>query len=68
MNITHYPVLLFALSAIILGAAAWAGKALLSRRQKLEEDVRPDFSIILTATLTLFGLVIGFSFSMAVTR
>ncbi|MDH6247505.1 hypothetical protein M2432_005174 [Mycobacterium sp. OTB74] len=26
MNITHYPVLLFALSAIILGAAAWAGK------------------------------------------
>jgi hypothetical protein len=42
-------------------------KTLLGRRRGLEEDVRPHFSIILTATLTLFGLVIGFSFSMAVT-
>ena len=31
-------------------------------------NVRPDFSAILTATLTLLGLMIGFSFSMAVSR
>ena len=30
--------------------------------------VREDFGIILTATLTLLGLIIGFSFSMAVSR
>jgi hypothetical protein len=68
MNITHYPLLLFVLSLIVLGVAAWTGTSLLSRRRKLEDDVRPDFSMILTATLTLFGLVIGFSFSMAVSR
>ena len=31
-------------------------------------DVRGDFDIILTATLTLLGLIIGFSFSMAISR
>jgi hypothetical protein len=27
-----------------------------------------DFGVILTATLTLLGLIIGFSFSMAISR
>jgi hypothetical protein len=30
--------------------------------------VREDFDVILTATLTLLGLIIGFSFSMAISR
>lgn len=34
----------------------------------MEEEVREDFSMILSATLTLLGLLIGFSFSMAVGR
>lgn len=67
MSITHYPLVLFVLSVVVLGLAAWTG-TLLSRWHKLEDDLRPDFSVILTATLTLFGLVIGFSFSMAVSR
>jgi hypothetical protein len=41
---------------------------LLKRQRKLDEEVREDFSIILTATLTLLGLIIGFSFSMAINR
>jgi hypothetical protein len=32
----------------------------------MSEEVREDFSVILSATLTLLGLLIGFSFSMAV--
>jgi hypothetical protein len=40
----------------------------LRRRRSLEEDVRDDFGVILAATLTLLGLIIGFSFSMAVSR
>lgn len=34
----------------------------------LEEDERQDFSIVISATLTLLGLVIGFSFSIATSR
>src|SRR5208283_3048846 len=34
----------------------------------LKDDEREDFSIVQAATLTLLGLIIGFSFSMAITR
>ena len=41
-------------------------------RKKTEEmgdaDERDDFGVILAATLTLLGLIIGFSFSMAISR
>jgi hypothetical protein len=36
--------------------------------QPLREEVRDDYGVALAATLTLLGLLIGFSFSMAVTR
>ena len=39
-----------------------------SRLVALEEDERQDFSIVIPATLTLLGLIIGFSFSMATNR
>ena len=38
------------------------------RRRQLQEVEREDFGIVLTASLTLLGLIIGFSFSMAVSR
>ena len=34
----------------------------------LREEERADFGVVLSATLTLLGLLIGFSFSMAVSR
>jgi hypothetical protein len=34
----------------------------------LNEDEREDFGVVLGATLTLLGLLIGFSFSMAINR
>ena len=34
----------------------------------MEEANREDLDLIVTATLTLLGLIIGFSFSMAVNR
>src|SRR5262252_2647636 len=40
----------------------------LRRRHDPGRNERQDLNVILTATLTLLGLVIGFSFSMAVTR
>ncbi len=42
--------------------------ASLRRRHPLKDDLREDFGLVETATLTLLGLIIGFSFSMSTTR
>jgi hypothetical protein len=68
VNITSYPLLVFALSLLVLCLAPWFGAIFLARRRRLADETRSDLSLILTATLTLFGLIIGFSFSMAVGR
>jgi hypothetical protein len=67
-NITHYPLLVFALSFIALWLSAWIGRSVLRRRRKLDEETREDLGVIQAATLTLLGLIIGFSFSMAINR
>ena len=67
MPVTLPPLLVFALSFLAMTLAAWIG-ALLRRRFPVQAEVRDDFGIILAATLTLLGLVIGFSFSMALSR
>jgi hypothetical protein len=67
-NLTDYPLLVFTLTLFGLWLSARIGSFFLKRQRKLEEDVREDFGVILTATLTLLGLIIGFSFSMAISR
>jgi hypothetical protein len=66
-NLTHYPVLIFALSFLTLWLAAWIGWSL-RRKRSLDEDSRQDFGFILAGLLTLLALLIGFSFSMAISR
>jgi hypothetical protein len=51
----------------MLWFAAWVGGRL-KERNGMSEDVKSDFGVILAATLTLLGLIIGFSFSMATAR
>jgi hypothetical protein len=65
---TDVPVVIFAVALAVLWLSAEGGAYLGKRRRKLDEDTRQDYSVILTATLTLLGLIIGFTFSMAVTR
>ncbi len=67
-NATDHPLIVFVLSFFVLSLSAMIGASFLRRQRKLEEDVRQDFGVILAATLTLLGLIIGFSFSMAVSR
>jgi hypothetical protein len=64
----NYPVLIFALSFSVLWLSTWVGASILRKKRNLEDDVREDFSTILVSTLTLNGLIIGFSFSMAISR
>ena len=64
----NFPVLVFALSFVVLSLAAAVGDILRSKVYPLVEEERDDFGMILGATLTLLGLLIGFSFSMAISR
>ena len=66
-NLINYPVVLFLVSFAILWLSSWTGTRLL-RRRALEEGAREDFGVIQAATLTLLGLILGFSFSMAIGR
>jgi hypothetical protein len=67
-NIPNFPILVFTFSFIALWLSALIG---VSFRRKLElfaEDQRGDFGFVQAAILTLLGLLIGFTFSMAVSR
>jgi len=69
MNHTsQFPFLVLAISFVVMWLSARIGAAFRKRRRSLEENEREDFGIIMAAILTLLGLIIGFSFSMAITR
>jgi hypothetical protein len=59
-------VLFFFLAALWLSGRL--GALLHARHQRIQVDDRAEFDLVLGATLTLLGLIIGFSFSMAVSR
>lgn len=66
-KVADSPLLVFLVSFIALWLSVQVG-ALFRKKRPLHEDERHDFDIVLTATLTLLGLIIGFSFSMVVSR
>jgi hypothetical protein len=68
MDIFDTPFVVLALALLAQWLAAYAGDVFRKRVRPLEEDERADFDVVLTAALTLLGLIIGFSFAMAVTR
>jgi hypothetical protein len=65
---TDNPFLVFVVALIAQWSAAYAGDYLGKRVRPIETKERQDFDTVLTATLTLAALIIGFSFSMAVNR
>ncbi|MGA3113868.1 MAG: hypothetical protein ABSF90_05465 [Syntrophobacteraceae bacterium] len=67
-NATDYPLLVFVLSFFGMSLSVLIGASFLRRRRRLEDDMREDFGVIQAATLTLLGLIIGFTFSMAMNR
>jgi hypothetical protein len=62
------PIFVFFSCLFVLWSATQIGTFIHRRRPELNPDDRDDFNVVLTATLTLLGLIIGFSFSMAVSR
>jgi len=65
--ILDYPRVLFLIAFVVLMLAALAGAAA-GRRRQLTPEERSDFGVVQGATLTLLGLIIGFTFSMAISR
>jgi len=67
-TLTDYPWLVFLLSLVMLWLCAQLGAALRRRQEARGQHTPETFTIVLTASLTLLGLIIGFTFSMAVSR
>ena len=67
-QVIKFPLLVLVISLVVLWLAVRIGAALRKGRRSLEEHEREDYGLIMAAILTLLGLIIGFSFSMAITR
>ncbi len=67
INLLDYPVPFFLLCLLVLWLSARIG-VYLRRRRDMEEAEREDLGVVLGAALTMLGLIIGFSFSMVVSR
>jgi hypothetical protein len=65
--VLDHPLVLFAISLIVLWLSVQIG-AFIRRRRPMPQDERDDFTLVINAGLTLLALIIGFSFSMAVSR
>jgi hypothetical protein len=67
-SLLDYPPLVFVVAFFGLWFAAWIGAVRFKKLRSQAADMREDFSVVQGATLTLLGLIIGFTFSMALTR
>jgi hypothetical protein len=67
MILSDWPAGIFLVSILALSASVWLGLKLRGQRE-LTGESREDFGVVLAASLTLLGLIIGFSFAMATSR
>lgn len=68
MHIIDSPVTVFVVSIGSMCLSTLVGVYLSRRLRPMDENERGYFNIVLTSTLTLLGLIIGFTFSMAAAR
>ena len=66
--VLQFPLLICAFCLVLLWFSTVIGNSLRKWLRPLPEEERSDFGIIQTASLTLLGLIIGFTFSMALSR
>ncbi len=68
LSLVDQPWYFFAFTLVVMLLASYTGLRLRRRRGAMTTDEREDLSLVLTSSLTLLALIIGFSFSMAVGR
>ena len=62
------PILMFVVTVVALWLSFLVGTVLRKRRSDMGEEERGDYGVLLSAMLTLLGLIVAFTFSMAGTR
>ncbi len=62
------PFAVLAVSLAVLWLSVQIGSILAVRFRPVQENEREDLNLVISASLTLLALIIGFSFSMAVSR
>ncbi|MBV8630259.1 MAG: hypothetical protein JOZ83_04995 [Silvibacterium sp.] len=62
------PLLVFAVSLVLLWLSVQGGAFIARRTRPLTEDERKDLDLVISSSLTMLALIIGFTFSMAVSR
>jgi hypothetical protein len=67
INLMNYPLFIFLLAVLAMSLFSWIGGALRKRFAE-ERDVDDAFHVVEGGTLTLLALIVGFTFSMAVSR
>jgi|SRR5215831_1540140 len=68
MHLMNFPLLVFLITLLVLWLSARIGVYVCQYRRAFDSGEREDLNVIVAASLTLLGLIIGFTFSMAVTR
>jgi hypothetical protein len=68
MDALDSPFVVLAVALVAQWLAAYVGDVARKSMRPLKEEERADVDLVRTAALTLLGLVIGFSFAMAVSR
>lgn len=63
--LVDHPILTFVVTFVVLWVSSGVGAALRIWRADMIEEERGDYGVLLAAMLTLLGLIIGFTFSMA---
>jgi hypothetical protein len=67
-HILDQPILFFLVSILALSISAWIGGLFSQSLREASSEARSAFGIIEAATLTLLGLIVAFTFSMALNR
>jgi hypothetical protein len=67
-RLRDFPLVVFLTSVFGLWLSAQAGVYLRKKLRPVEEEERKDLATLEAATLTLLGLIVAFSFSMAISR
>jgi len=67
-EIFKMPLLVLVVSVVVLWLSVQAGALIGRKLRALTEDERQDLDLVISSSLTMLALIIGFTFSMAVSR
>ena len=67
-RLTNFPLVVLVVSFLLLWLAGSIGTSFRKKKHLADDAVGADAGLVLGATLTILGLIIGFTFSMAISR